>query len=453
MLPTSQLRPTGTFCSYSAETSAGIKSEITPIQIEEARASGRLYIKDCDIEYLPQLPNEITSVTIENCNNLTILTGLPVNTQNLSVINCEKLQITDIPSTVKNLHIELTDSPFIHIIPEGIECLTVCRCHISGVPESVRYLEIKGSATDSIKNVPNGLSSLSINSYNPENQARIDNLISPSLQTLSLTGYSNIILPEILPESVTSVTIHAEQKTTWNIGVEGMPDGLDLDLQNVLLSPDVVKAKNITFQGNALDVALHFREGDIVYGLSSPREKLVNSIKLVNDFSKKDIITQNTLTNAVWDPRTPRKYKQDPLIKRALNEHERGIKFKQHLKSHNNYNVTMADLSVYNRDKLWAKTSKAGLEFQTLTRNKTVIFCADEIVNSLKLIANKSDGYGQSITASELRWIYRNKDNDQIMKNIKFYLRGKEIPAEKILGAPEWKDYKPKYSGATYKYS
>ncbi len=403
MLPTSQLRPTGTFCSYSAETSAGIKSEITPIQIEEARASGRLYIKDCDIEYLPQLPNEITSVTIENCNNLTILTGLPVNTQNLSVINCEKLQITDIPSTVKNLHIELTDSPFIHIIPEGIECLTVCRCHISGVPESVRYLEIKGSATDSIKNVPNGLSSLSINSYNPENQARIDNLISPSLQTLSLTGCSNIILPEILPESVTSVTIHAEQKTTWNIGVEGMPDGLDLDLQNVLLSPDVVKAKNITFQGNALDVALHFREGDIVYGLSSPREKLVNSIKLVNDFSKKDIITQNTLTNAVWDPRTPRKYKQDPLIKRALNEHERGIKFKQHLKSHNNYNVTMADLSVYNRDKLWAKTSKAGLEFQTLTRNKTVIFCADEIVNSLKLIANKSDGYGQSITASELR--------------------------------------------------
>ncbi|EHW2747655.1 type III secretion system effector EspK, partial [Escherichia coli] len=399
MLPTSQLRPTGTFCSYSAETSAGIKSEITPIQIEEARASGRLYIKDCDIEYLPQLPNEITSVTIENCNNLTILTGLPVNTQNLSVINCEKLQITDIPSTVKNLHIELTDSPFIHIIPEGIECLTVCRCHISGVPESVRYLEIKGSATDSIKNVPNGLSSLSINSYNPENQARIDNLISPSLQTLSLTGCSNIILPEILPESVTSVTIHAEQKTTWNIGVEGMPDGLDLDLQNVLLSPDVVKAKNITFQGNALDVALHFREGDIVYGLSSPREKLVNSIKLVNDFSKKDIITQNTLTNAVWDPRTPRKYKQDPLIKRALNEHERGIKFKQHLKSHNNYNVTMADLSVYNRDKLWAKTSKAGLEFQTLTRNKTVIFCADEIINSLKLIANKSDGYGQSITA------------------------------------------------------
>ncbi|EFL3172643.1 type III secretion protein GogB, partial [Escherichia coli] len=52
-----------------------------------------------------------------------------------------------------------------------------------------------------------------------------------------------------------------------------------------------------------------------------------------------------------------------------------------------------------------------------------------------------------------LRWIYRNKDNSQIMKNIKFYLHGKEIPAERILDTPEWKDYRPKYSGSTYKYS
>ncbi|KAA0652915.1 type III secretion protein GogB, partial [Escherichia coli] len=50
--------------------------EITPIQIEEARASGRLYIKDCDIEYLPQLPNEITSVTIENCNILKAMLAI-----------------------------------------------------------------------------------------------------------------------------------------------------------------------------------------------------------------------------------------------------------------------------------------------------------------------------------------------------------------------------------------
>ncbi|ENS1049146.1 type III secretion protein GogB, partial [Escherichia coli] len=51
------------------------------------------------------------------------------------------------------------------------------------------------------------------------------------------------------------------------------------------------------------------------------------------------------------------------------------------------------------------------------------------------------------------RWIYRNQDNEQIMKNIKFYLRGKEVPAEKILGMPEWKDYHPKRSGLISEYS
>ncbi len=287
MLPTSQLRPTGTFCSYSAETSAGIKSEITPIQIEEARASGRLYIKDCDIEYLPQLPNEITSVTIENCNNLTNLTGLPVNTQNLSVINCEKLQITDIPSTVKNLHIELTDSPFIHIISEGIECLTVCHCHISGVPESVRHLEIRGYATDGIKNVPNGLLSLSINRYTPENQARIDSLISPSLQTLSLTGCSNIILPEKLPESLRSVTIHVEQKTTWNIVAEGVPDGLDLDLQNVLLSPNVIKEKTSLFRATHWMLPCIFVRETLSMGYPLPEKNLSTASNWLTTFPKK----------------------------------------------------------------------------------------------------------------------------------------------------------------------
>lgn len=49
----------------------------------------------------------------------------------------------------------------------------------------------------------------------------------------------------------------------------------------------------------------------------------------------------------------------------------------------------MADLSVCNRDKLWAKTSKAGLEFQLLVRNKMVHFCADGLVDTLKNIANK----------------------------------------------------------------
>ncbi|MDA6915142.1 type III secretion protein GogB, partial [Escherichia coli] len=103
------------------------------------------------------------------------------------------------------------------------------------------------------------------------------------------------------PKGMVSATIYTEQKTTWNIVAEGFPEEMDLDLQNVQLSPDVIKEKNITFQGYAMEAALHFRLRDIVYGLSEPRGKVVNTIKLVNDFSKKDILIQNTLTSAVWD--------------------------------------------------------------------------------------------------------------------------------------------------------
>lgn len=453
MLSTSQLKLSGTACHHITETPASFKSEITSRQLEDARESGCLHIKNCDMEFLPHLPEEITAITIENCNKLTGLTGLPVNIKSLSVINCENLKVSELPPTVRELHIELNNSSFVHTVPEGVEHLKLSHCQVSGVPDSVRSLELTGRAAETLTGVPSGLCSLSIRDYNPEYQVRIDNFISPSLQTLSLTGCSNIVLPEKLPKGMVSATIYTEQKTTWNIVAEGFPEEMDLDLQNVQLSPDVIKEKNITFQGYAMEAALHFRLGDIVYGLSEPRGKVVNTIKLVNDFSKKDILIQNTLTSAVWDYKSPRKYKKDALIKRALSESDRGINFKQYLKNHSQYNVTMADLSVCNRDKLWAKTSKAGLEFQLLVRNKMVHFCADGLVDTLKNIANKGDAYGQSITASELRWIYRNQDNEQIMKNIKFYLRGKEVPAEKILGMPEWKDYHPKRSGLISEYS
>ncbi|HBA9710843.1 TPA: type III secretion protein GogB [Escherichia coli] len=444
MLPVTQLKSTEMFSSYITEKTARFKDEITPQQLDRARETGYLHIKDSHMACLPHLPHEITSLTIENCNNLTDLAGVPANIQSLSIIDCENINVSDLPTTVKTLHIELNNSPFIHTIPEGIEHLQLCHCHILSVPDSVRSLEITGRAIENLSGVPSELSSLIIRDYTPENQISIEHFISPSLQTLSLINVSNIVLPEKLPECVTSVTIHAAQKTIWNISAEGLPEGVDLDLQNVQLSPDVINGKNITFQGNDMAVALHFRPGYIVYGLDAPREKVVKAIKGLNDLAHKDIITQNTLTNAVWSRIRPNRYNTDHVIRKLLNDDSRGIDFRSFLKNHNKYNVIKPIYSKYHIDELWAKTSKAGLEFQTLIRNKVVMFCADGIIDSVKNIANKSTVYGCGITASELRWVYRNKNNEQIMKNIKFYLRGKEIPAERILCLPEWKDYHPK---------
>lgn len=65
MLPTSQLKSSGIPYSNPNETSTSTKSEITLPQIEEARASGCLHVKNCNIEYLPQLPSEITSIIVQ----------------------------------------------------------------------------------------------------------------------------------------------------------------------------------------------------------------------------------------------------------------------------------------------------------------------------------------------------------------------------------------------------
>lgn len=219
MLSTSQLKLSGTACHHITETPASFKSEITSRQLEDARESGCLHIKNCDMEFLPHLPEEITAITIENCNKLTGLTGLPVNIKSLSVINCENLKVSELPPTVRELHIELNNSSFVHTVPEGVEHLKLGHCQVSGVPDSVRSLELTGRAAETLTGVPSGLCSLSIRDYNPEYQVRIDNFISPSLQTLSLTGCSNIVLPEKLPKGMVSATIYTEQKTTWNIEV------------------------------------------------------------------------------------------------------------------------------------------------------------------------------------------------------------------------------------------
>lgn len=106
------------------------------------------------MENLPHLPYGITSLTVDNGNNLTGLTGLPTSILSVSIIDCEKLKIYDLPPTVKILHIELKNSPFVHTILEGIEHLKLCYCLVLGLPESVLSLEVMGRSIESLTSVP-----------------------------------------------------------------------------------------------------------------------------------------------------------------------------------------------------------------------------------------------------------------------------------------------------------
>ncbi|CTU15433.1 T3SS effector EspK [Escherichia coli] len=59
----------------------------------------------------------------------------------------------------------------------------------------------------------------------------------------------------------------------------------------------------------------------------------------------------------------PNRYNTDNTIRKLLNDYSRGYCFRDFLKNHNKFNVTRPTFSKCGVDELWAKTSKAGLEF------------------------------------------------------------------------------------------
>ncbi|MCF7695539.1 hypothetical protein IHE31_08595 [Mycetohabitans rhizoxinica] len=211
-----------------------------------------------------------------------------------------------------------------------------------------------------------------------------------------------------------------------------------------------------------------FQEGDIVYGLDAPRKRALDTLKQAG-FSNLDqgsggtqkrealppkkILIQNDLTNAVWDPLDkPYVYQSDKRIKKALSDAQRGIAFKTFLSRHARYNVASEvspsqQLTLEASKALWKKTSKAGLEYQLLVRQKNIHFIVDGIDENLSAVAGKI-GHGTSITSSELRWLYRHQKTEQVKQYVRFWKEDREVPHDEIFSQKKWRfgpDYEQMY--------
>lgn len=86
--------------------------------------------------------------------------------------------------------------------------------------------------------------------------------------------------------------------------------------------------------------------------------------------------------------------------------------------SHYNMWECLHELHVANvvNYKICMRTSKAGLEFQTTVRDRDVHFLLETFLkgNNMDAVVNKSGARGRSITAGELRWLYRNWENPRV---------------------------------------
>lgn len=104
---------------------------------------------------------------------------------------------------------------------------------------------------------------------------------------------------------------------------------------------------------------------------------------VIDKYEKIEILTQTDLTNTVWDANsdlTLNEYCSDEGIKERLSDFRRGIKFKRFLMKNEKYNIVerRAEKSHPTSRSLvnivFSRTSKAGLAFQIIKREKRVFF-------------------------------------------------------------------------------
>jgi len=89
---------------------------------------------------------------------------------------------------------------------------------------------------------------------------------------------------------------------------------------------------------------------------------------------------------------------------------------------------------------LWKRGSKLGIEMAASGAGNKIHFVLDEL--DISNIVNKEGPRGQSITASELRYAYRNRE--RLTGNIHFYKNNAETGAPWDTNAELWASYHPK---------
>jgi insecticidal toxin complex protein TccC len=237
---------------------------------------------------------------------------------------------------------------------------------------------------------------------------------------------------------------------------------MTLTLLQELLPPSETRSSR---PGAYLALARAWRDGDVLYGLGEPRSVAIAAIReavaarrAAGDASmglpsrrRVPIIGQPDLTNAVWDRVSPDRYLEDEEIEDVLADGQRGKDFKAFLVAHPRY-----DVAGYPRPKndvaefanaMWRRTSKGGLEFQ-LRRGRAVHVVVDRLIESIPDVATKRPTHGTSVTAAELRWLYRHRAMAEVRGLVRFWNEDGPVAQDAIFGKPGWGAYAPSHTYA-----
>ncbi|MHC8298703.1 RHS repeat-associated core domain-containing protein [Pseudomonas sp. ZS1P83] len=225
-------------------------------------------------------------------------------------------------------------------------------------------------------------------------------------------------------------------------------------------------------QGNYADLVSSFNAGDILFGLREPRDFALKALEKVGfkEFSrvprwregiprlfwekKRNVLKQNDLTDAAFGSIvTAGIYNTDEQIKAELADSARGIAYKEFAMTNRYFQKDEKGTGNFFQINvpMWRRSSKAGLEFQIFERDKKVLFAIDNLMGTLDDIVSKKPDAGTSVTASEIRYVFRRKETPEVKNNVRFFVANREVPQDEFFNLPAWKSYHPKktYSKVT----
>jgi hypothetical protein len=189
----------------------------------------------------------------------------------------------------------------------------------------------------------------------------------------------------------------------------------------------------------------HIGPNDILYGLNGPQfdrlQSLINSSAVTDRQADAMAIngykSTNFERNTMWNlPDLP--YQRD---------------YARFLMRHQRYGVIVNNDTYSYEDQ--RKKSKAGLAWVTDgtgRRPATIHFFLDQL-DLYKVIHKQSvtvpisgrlETINNSITGSELRWIYRNRFRQNVAARIQFWYRGAAVQAPWLTYPTQWESYNPK---------
>jgi hypothetical protein len=215
--------------------------------------------------------------------------------------------------------------------------------------------------------------------------------------------------------------------------------------------------------------------GELVYGLENERKGLMKKFGLDGpNMRTVDLTTINNYTTtgnekASLDSKI--QFARGPMKLSEKETRDEIDRFNTALKQHGKYATAVdwepgklkGDAASQAENEAWRRKCKGGLYYACFVKQSHVHFCVDgmnfeEVVkknyvkegNPVDVKDSATGAKFRAITNAELRWIYRNRDHDEVKKHVQFWTQnvGNWSTCEPpwTADAATWSQYKPSHS-------